>query len=328
MVPKRPPPLPWELSVVASLQEGLISARQAVQHGLSRQQISGAVRRGEWRPVVHGVYDLFPIVRLVDRNPIDRRRCRAAILGALAYPGSVVTGVCALVLHGVLGAPATVVPEVSFPDGGPRARRRSVRLRRIRVERSVLVDGIAVAPVIDALAQAVPTLERRYAVALMDSAQCQGRLSPTGLEQAHDLARFHCGVARTHSWWAESDPRSESPAETWARLACIDAGMPPDVIQLRVARPDGRVVARVDLAWLLPDGRWLLVEIDGRDEHETPTALYRDRSRQNKILRDRTVLQRFTGAEASDGTLVKEVATLVRSTGWRPGAPHPDVLYL
>lgn len=306
----------------------MISVRQAVQHGLSRQQVSDAVQRGDWRRVVRGVYDLSAVVRLMDRHPVDRRRRRAAILGALAYPGSVVTGVCALVLHGIMGAPATVVPEVSFPDHSPRTPRRPVRLRRVNVEHPLLINGILVAPIIDALAQAVPTLERRYAVALMDSAQSQGRISPAGLRQAHDLSRFRRGVSRTHSWWAESDLRSESPAETWARLACLDAGIPPDVVQLPVISPDGRVVARVDLAWLLPDGRWLMVEIDGRDEHETPLAVYRDRSRQNRILVGRAVLQRFTGTEASDGTLVREVAALLRSARWRPASPHPDVLQL
>lgn len=264
----------------------------------------------------------------MDRNPIDRRRRRAAFLGALAYPGAVVTGVCALVMHGIMGAPATVVPEVSFPDGTPRAPRHPVRLRRIRVEYPVLVNGIVIAPVIDALAQAVPALERRYAVALMDSAQFRGKLHPAGLERAHDLARFHRGVGRTHSWWAESDPRSESPAETWARLACPDAGIPPDVLQLLVLSPDGRVLARVDLAWLLPDGRWLLVEIDGRDEHDTPAALYRDRARQNSILTDRTIMRRFTGKETRDGTLVNNLTSLLRNARWHPNPATPAVLHL
>ncbi|MCW5952281.1 MAG: type IV toxin-antitoxin system AbiEi family antitoxin domain-containing protein [Propionibacteriaceae bacterium] len=327
-MPRRPPALPGELAAIACLQEGLISARQAIQHGLSRQRASEAVQRGDWRRVMWGVYDLSPVVPLIDRNPIDRRRRRAAFLGALAYPGAVVTGVCALVLHGIMGAPATVVPEVSFPDRSPREPRHPVRLRRIRVDRPVLVDGIAIAPMIDALAQAVPTLERRHAVALMDSAQLQGKLSPAGLERAHDLARFHRGVRRTHSWWAESDRRSESPAETWARLACADAGIPPDVLQLLVLGPDGRMLARVDLAWLLPDGRWLLVEIDGCDEHDTPAALYRDRARQNSILTDRTVIRRFTGKETQDGTLVNNLTSLLRNARWHPNLAAPTVLHL
>lgn len=275
-----------------------------------------------------GVYDLSPIVPLIERHPIDRRRRRTAFLGALAYPGSVVIGVCALVLHGIMGAPATVVPEVSFPDRTPRTPRHPVRLRRVRVDHPVLVNGVPVTPVIDALAQAVPILDRRHAVALMDSALSQGKLSPAGLERAHALARFHRGVGRTHSWWAESDPRSESPAETWARLACLDAGIPPDVLQLLVLSPDGRILARVDLAWLLSDGRWLLVEIDGRDEHDTPAALYRDRPRQNSISTDRTIIRRFTGKETWDGTLVADLTPLLRNARWHPHPAAPAVLHL
>ncbi|GAA1719315.1 DUF559 domain-containing protein [Isoptericola hypogeus] len=251
-------------------------------------------------------------------------RLRAAALGVLAHPGAVATGLCALVLHGVQGAPARVRPEVAFPDGSSREAWTPVRIRRIPLRRWVLVDGLRCATVVDALAQSIPELDRRHAVAVMDSALHRKLLTTAELDRAHDYARWHAGVARTHGWWAEADARAESPAETWARLSCVDAGVPPDMLQLKAFDRRGRFVARVDLAWFLPDGRVLLVEIDGIDPHSTPEALFEDRRRQNRIVTDRTVVRRYTGADAWAGTVAHEMAEILRSTGWRPGGPAPE----
>ncbi|MGC3955847.1 MAG: type IV toxin-antitoxin system AbiEi family antitoxin domain-containing protein [Propionicimonas sp.] len=327
-MPPPPPALPRPLAGIAVRQEGLVSSQQCRRYGLSGQQASEAVRRGDWRRITRGVFDLSGRVELIERHEIDRQRRRMAVLGALAYPGAVVTGVAALVLHGVQGAPVVIRPEVTFPDGSPRRAQPAVRLRRLRLSQWLTLGDIALATVPDALAQAVPQLERRHGVAMMDSARHQLRLSEAELRAAHDRARFSPGVLRTHPWWDESDPRAESPAETWARLACVDAGIPPDALQLRVLDRSGRLLARVDLAWLLPDGRWLLVEIDGRDEHEAPTALFRDRTRQNSILTDRTLMRRYTGAESLDGTLAGQLTTLLRTVGWQSGRPTPDFVQL
>ena len=310
------------------MQEGLVSLRQCLQFGLSGQQASEAVNRGDWRRAARGVYDLSRLIPLIERHEFDRRRRRAALLGGLAHPASVITGVCALVLHDLQGAPPIIESEVTFPDGAPRRASTPVRIRRIPLRRWVTFGDIALATVTDAFAQAVPRLGRRHAVALMDSARHQGRLSDAELHDAHARARTRRGVHSTHAWWNESDPRAESPAETWARLACNDAGIPPDTLQLRILGPNGRLLARTDLAWLLPDGQWLLVEIDGREAHEAPTALFHDRGRQNSILTDRTLMRRYSGQEAWRGTLAEELSTLLDAAGWRPSRPCPQMLQL
>lgn len=315
-MPRRPPPVPPALLRRAAAQEGLVSASQCLAHGVSRQQIAGHVRRQDWNQVVRAVYDVRALPAS-GRDPYAARRRRAAILGLLAHPGSVATGVCALVLHGVQGAPLDVVPEVAMPSGAPRAAHGPVRMRRVRVERWDDVDGLAVATVPDALAQAVPHLGRRHAVALMDSALQQRLITPGELADAHRAARRRPGVARTHSWWAEADGRAESPAETWARLTCADVGVPPDVLQLPVIGRSGRTLARVDLAWLLPDGGALLAEIDGHDVHSTPAAVVADRERQNRIDSRRTVVRRFTGADAWNGRVSVEVSRVLHDAGWR-----------
>ncbi|SKC40700.1 hypothetical protein SAMN04324258_0736 [Krasilnikoviella flava] len=302
-----------------------MSASQCREHGVTPAQVAIHVRRKDWERVARAVYDTGQLS--TGRHPLDHRRRRAAVLGLLAHPGAVATGTCALVLHGVQGAPQVVRPEVTFPDGTSRRDNPPVRLRRTPLERWVDVDGLACATVPDALAQAVPGLDRRHAVALMDSALHRRDLGLDELSEAHDRARTHRGVDRTHDWWAEADGRSESPAETWARLSCTAVGFPPDTLQLAVAGRDGRAFARVDLAWRLPDGAALLVEVDGRDVHSTPTAVYGDRDRQNRIVTRRTVVRRFTGRDAWLGRVGLEVADLLRAAGWRPNPLPPGAVF-
>ncbi|ANC32453.1 type IV toxin-antitoxin system AbiEi family antitoxin domain-containing protein [Isoptericola dokdonensis] len=319
----RPSPLPVHLVALAARQEGLLAVRQCAAAGLTNAQVAARVRAKEWERPVRGVVDLGPPPGAAD-GP-DRRRRRSAVLGLLAHPGSVATGLCALVLHGAQGAPLSITPEVSVPTGAPRATRSGVRLRRSPVADPVLVDGLLpCVPVDRALTQAVPEVGRRHAVALMDSALHQGLVTRAGLAAAHRAAAGRRGVARTHEWWSQADGRAESPAETWARLSCLDEGVPPDVVQLPFLA--GGRVGRVDLAWLLPDGTWLLVEVDGQEVHSLPRAVFRDRERQNLLVTRRTVVRRCTGADAWHGRVGVEVSALLRESGWRPRPVRPDVV--
>jgi very-short-patch-repair endonuclease len=62
-------------------------------------------------------------------------------------------------------------------------------------------------------------------------------------------------------------------------------------LQLQLFDRDGSCFARLDMAW---PSRRLAVEADGRERHDKPEALYRDRRRQNDVeLAGWTVL-RFT----------------------------------
>ncbi len=295
---------------------------------MNREQVAARVRAKEWQRVARGVLDAGPtgVNRAEGGNGIEHRRRRAALLGLLAHPGSVATGLCALVLHGVQGAPAHLTPEVTMPTGAPRAKRPPVRLRRSPVDRWVEVGGFRCVPVDRALVEAVPQVGRRHAVALMDSALHQKLIDPERLAATCRASARRRGMARTRDWWPLADGRSESPAETWARLSCLDDGFPPDALQLRVAGPGGLVFARVDMAWRLPDGTALLVEIDGQDVHSAPRALYRDRARQNRLDTSRTIVRRFTGTDAWHGRVGVEVATLLRSSGWRPDPLPPDAI--
>ncbi|MGB2556757.1 type IV toxin-antitoxin system AbiEi family antitoxin domain-containing protein [Cellulosimicrobium cellulans] len=292
--------VPSALLDLAERQAGLVSAAQCDAYGVNANRRSRLVDQGRWRRPTRGVLEPAPGT-LPPSGPRahDRRRRRAAWLALLAYgPEAIAVGPCALVLLGVQGVGLDVVPQVTLPGARGALSRDGIRLRQFDDGLTVVrVEGRAVASPAWALAQAVPEMGRRRAVAAMDSAGHLGLLDADGLARAHDLARGRRGVARTHAWWAESDARAESPLETFARLECVDAGLGPDDLQVDVV-DDGRFLGRGDLGWRLPRGRWLIAEMDGRDVHSTPETLLRDRTRQNALVTHGGVeLLRFTGRD-------------------------------
>jgi hypothetical protein len=324
-------PWPDDVATLLRQQEGLVRRDQLTAAGVNERRISRALADGRLRRVARGVYDTATSsAGRAGPGPVRddvhaHRRRRAVWLGLLAHgPDVVAVGQTALMLLGVEGLPLQVVVEVARRDRRERRARDGVVLRRYTSPRGFhLRGGRLVVPIETALAQAVPELERRTALAVMDSALHQRLVTLRGLRQAHDLARGRRGVARTHDWWGQADGLAESPAESWARADCIDAGVPPDALQLELTDAAGRVVARCDLAWHLGDGRWLLVEIDGAAVHSAGAALYRDRARQNPLVAAGHLVLRFTGSDAWSGAVSRAVLPVLRARTWAPRRPAP-----
>ncbi|WP_428980350.1 type IV toxin-antitoxin system AbiEi family antitoxin domain-containing protein [Isoptericola cucumis] len=313
--------MPPELLAIARAQAGLVALRQCLAMGMTRGQVARRVDRKDWDRVARGVLDTGTVQAATLSESYDLRRRRTSLLGPLAHPGGIAVGVCSLVLHGVQGAPIDVAAEVSLPKARPRPGEGPVRVRRILVPAPVPVDGILCAPVGESLALAVPASGRLDAVAMIDSAWHLGLIDQPGLVVARGMTTGRRGTRASWPWWEDSDPRSESPAETWARITCLDHGCAPDAVQLWVAGPGWR--ARVDLAWQLPGGRLLVVEVDGADVHSRPDALFEDRRRQNRIATRHTVVRRYSGGDARSGRLASEVRALLTAAGWRP-RPIPE----
>ncbi len=283
LVPRRAV-VPSSLLVLASRQGGLISSTQADAAGVGSTRRTRLVRDGMWGRPTHGVYDPTPGVRY----GVDERRRRAAWTGLLAYgPGAVAVGSCALALLGVAGLPATLAPEVALPAGRHHRPRDGVRVRCFgeTVPLEAVRHGAAlVAGLTTALVQAVPELGPRHALAVLDDVTRRGLLSAEGALEVRRRVVGRRGAAGVRDVWALVDARAESPLESFARWDCTVAGLAPDELQVELRSTSGRLLGRADLGWRIDDGRWLLVEIDGRDVHESPAALLHDRHRQNALL--------------------------------------------
>jgi len=122
----------------------------------------------------------------------------------------------------------------------------------------------AIAPIIEALAQAVRCQGSRAAVATLDSAWHLGLVDETAIRSVFDLL-----PARYRVLLGMLDPRSESGTETLVRLILRGLGCHIE-LQVRIDR-----VGRVDL---LVDG-WLIVECDSVRHHSDWSTHVADRHR-------------------------------------------------
>ncbi|GAA1991060.1 hypothetical protein GCM10009718_31000 [Isoptericola halotolerans] len=251
----------------------------------------------------------------------DHLRRRAAWIGLLAHgPGAIAVGTSALALHGVEGLAWPAIPEVALDRAGRRPHRPGVRLRQFDDGMTVVGFGdprtaeARVATMGWALAQAVPEQPPARGLALLDSALQLGLVDARGLEVAHDQARGRRGVASRHVLWEVADARAQSPLESFGRWQCIEAGVPPDVLQLPVSGRDGSLLGLGDMAWRQTSGRTLVVEMDGRDWHESSTdGGRRDRDRDNAFAAVPGVdVLRFDVRHVRDGVVGRRVRTFLR----------------
>jgi hypothetical protein len=288
---------PAGLLAVATRQVGLVTSAQCDEHGVADGPRTRLVRTGRWLRPTRGVYDVAPMPD--DRRHPDDRRARAAWLGMLAFgPRAIAVGQSALALHGIAGLPMRIEPQVALPGGESLRSRDGLRVRHFDGFATVSYGGRRIASLDAALVQALPELPRNSAVALCDSALNRRLIDDVRLDAVRERMRGRRGAARVEDWWHLVDGRAESPLETDARLRCVDAGIPPDDLQVVVRDASGRTLARGDLGWRLSNGRWLLAEIDGRDVHSAPEALYNDRVRQNRLVATgRVDLFRFVGSD-------------------------------
>jgi len=302
--------VPLSLLVLAAGQEGLVSAMQCDAEGFGKYRRHRLVAAGRAVLVTRGVLDLTPVLAargtLVGGRPDEHRR-RAAFLALLAHgPAAVAVGECALALLGVQGLPREIRPEVWLPPGTPRVARAGIVVRCY--DGPIPTTGYAgfrVAAPEWALAQAVLRLSRDDAVAVLDSAVQRGLVGRSAVARVEKLTRGRPGARRVRECWGLVDGRSQSPLETRARLQCVDAGVPPDELQVPIRDAGGRIIARGDLGWRLRNGRWLVIEIDGAGPHSDPAALFADRRRQNAIIATRLVDPlRFTARDIARRTLI------------------------
>lgn len=309
------PGVPQDLIHRASLQGGLLSRQQFAAGGVSGQRLTTLCRKDVADRVTRNVYALPSIsaqnnsYQLMDAR--SWQRVRSAWTGLLSAPQSIATGMAALVLHDVWGLPTVIQPEIAMPGGGQTTGAKGVRVRQFRRAFPVqIIHGRKVAAPEYALAQALPELRFRTAVAVMDSALNRKLIVAWQVDKVRAEMRGKPGVRQLGPWWRAIDGRAGSPMETIARLDCHDAGLRAPVLQAEVRNDRGEVIARGDLGWMRPDRSWVLVEIDGRQFHDNPEAVFHDRLRQNAmLLSGRHTLLRFTGRDVLNGKVPGAVRT-------------------
>jgi hypothetical protein len=138
--------------------------------------------------------------------------------------------------------------------------------------------------------EALPT-----AVAALDGMVREGHLDIEALCRVHAGSRGRWRASRVAKVLPLVDGRSESPPESWVRVACARAGLPAPVPQF-VVLAAGEFLGRVDLAW--PEHR-LIVEYEGA-YHFDELQIHRDDRRYERLVAAGWRVIRLSAADLRD----------------------------
>jgi Transcriptional regulator, AbiEi antitoxin len=320
----------YQLRMLAADQDGVVTVAQCRAAGASPSQVQVWCRDKRWLRISRGVY-------LVDADVHAEPPRRALIRAAMFSAGSRAVAVLATAaeLHGLAGLRPDAAVHVSLPGVAARARRvlepgLNPHQLVLRPGEVTFVDGMAVTTPARTAADLLLRVDRYSAVCMLDSGLNQGLLTPDDLPLIGAMLTGRRGAIKARPWLDEADGRAESPLETRIRLRCVDGEVPPDTLQHPVRDGDGNLIAVGDLAWL----KWrIIAEGDGVDAHENPTAVFRDRTRQNDLVNAGYTPLRFTWPDTMRPSYIPEVVRRAQAAAALttrrpppaspPAPPHP-----
>jgi len=272
----------------------------------SRRSFEEALRSGEWVRVLRGAY-----VRGGDPEDV---RVRAAA-AQLVLPGE--AWVADRFLLWLLGIdvlpPGPVVVEAVVPRLSLVSRREGIRVRECAVpsrDRQMLGQLPILRP-LRAVADLMRLLPGPERLVVADAVLRNGATHEALREELAQHARLrHVRTAR--AVLRHADARAESPPESRLRFHLVQAGFSV-VPQLDVHGPDGRWLARVDLALPLLK---IAIEYDGREVHERSDVFVHDRRRQNELVAAGWTVLRFSAADLRSPEKLVETVGRVAGGYW------------
>jgi hypothetical protein len=241
---------------------GVFLRREAEALGYHDHAISSLVKSGAWHRVRHGAYvdgASWPDLSREERYAL---LCRAGVRQARTE----------VVLSHVSAANEWAAPlwdaDLDFVDLTRRDNRAGRKEAGIRQHRGVLVDGDVVEHnglfVMSATRTAleVTTLfDVQHSMVVIDDLLHRGLTDLERLASRYALMDHWPDTLRTDLILRRVDARAESVGETRLRYLCWAQGLPAPEVNYEISDSNGRVVARVDLAW--PD-LGVFVEFDGK----------------------------------------------------------------
>jgi very-short-patch-repair endonuclease len=302
---------------MAEQQHGVVTAVQCIEARLDPNDVRRLCRDRTWLKLHRGVY--FVDAPAWGGEPSRLGHIHAAVLSA-GPRACAVLGTAAELL-GIAGTRREDVVHVSLPGPAARPRRLSggdVRLHQLaRCDDDVItVDGIPVTTPVRTVADLIVRVDRLTAVSIMDSGLNRRIIQPDDLDAIRTRLTGRRGAPKARPWLQLVDARAESPLETRVRLRAVDGGVGPDELQFRVRDQAGTIVAIGDFAWT---GARIIGEADGAEAHDNPNAVFRDRLRQNDIVRAGYTPLRFTWEDTVAPGYIPRVlhATIAGAGPWR-----------
>lgn len=270
---------------------GVFLRREAEALGYHDHAISGLVRSGAWHRVRHGAYADGDRWDDLTREQQYGLRCQAAVRQARTE----------VVLSHVSAANEWAAPlwdvDLSFVDLTRRDNRSGRKEAGVRQHRGLLVDGdvervgelFVMSPTRTAL-EVTTLLDTEHSMVVIDDLLHRGLTDPERLASRYALMNHWPDTLGTDLVLSRVDGRAESVGETRLRYLCWAQRLPAPAVNYEITDDNGRVVARVDLAW--PE-LGVFAEFDGQikygrllKEDESPKdAVVREQRREEMICR-------------------------------------------
>jgi Protein of unknown function (DUF559) len=256
-----------------------------------------------YRRLLHNVY--------ADPRLVADHQLYARAAALVMPPEAALGGRSATAWWGAPFAAATdpvvaVVPRESSwrGPGGVRVHRTALWSRDV-----VRVEGDIRITTSERTAWDVATLEPvATAVALLDGMVRAGYVSEDRLREMAAEGRGHWRASRAAVVMPLIDGRSQSPPESWVRVACVRAGLSQPVPQFVVVE-NGQFLGMVDLAW--PEAK-LVVEYEG-PHHFADEQIVRDDERYRRLIAAGWRVIRLSAADLRDlDAVVARIAAALR----------------
>lgn len=272
----------------------------------SRAAFEEAVRCGEWLRVLRGAY-------VHEGDPTDLAvRARAA---QLVLPDQAWTADRFLLwLLGVdVLPPGPVVLEAVVPRLAVVPRRAGIQVRECAVPEGdrQLQGELRILRPLRAVADLLRLLPDPERLVVADAVVRSGATVEAIREELQQHRRLR-GVRKALAVLHHADGRAESPPESRLRWVLLGTGclMTP---QYDVHGPDGRWIARVDLALVELK---IAIEYDGREVHDRVDVFVRDRRRQNELVAAGWTVLRFSAADLRTPHLIVDAVSRVARGYW------------
>jgi hypothetical protein len=262
---------------LASRQHAAISRHQALDAGLTDNQIDGRLASERWLAIVRGVFVVTGAPRAWQQD---------AMVACLAGPkGTVASHETAAALFGLADPPAA--PQVTVPRwASGRFDLAEVHRSRLPLDRRDVCTAKSVPCTTPArtLVDCAALFEYEQLCELVDTALCRRLTRVTAVRATMARsARAHGRkglplLERALEVW-DSGPRPGSPAEMKLLRLLENWGFPRPVRQFVIRDERGRFVGRIDLSW--PERRRGF-EYDGQEFHG-PRRKPADAARQQRM---------------------------------------------
>lgn len=255
--------------------DGLVLRDRVLGSGIDPDQLVVALRTGRLFRVQRGVYGAR------SAPPGAAGRARAAVISS-GVPDAVASHQTAARVLGLEAPDRPRGEHVTVARDQRRIRRRDLAFhsRALGLGEVDVSAGTAVTSPARTVFDLAASLPRLESVWCTDDALRRGMVTGAALEQVSARHQRGRGDAVARSRLGLADGLAESILETAARLALGDAALPLPVAQHEIRDRGGRLVARVDGAYL---ELRLVLELDGRSVHSSAEAVFRDRRRQNEL---------------------------------------------